>query len=95
MSPRPKRTKKDLNHAEIVNQCRDLGMIVWDTASLGGEILDIIIFWKGIATPVEIKSPGGTLTKDEKTSLEKLAKAGIKAIIAYTIEDILEVYDRN
>ncbi len=93
MNPRPKYTKKDINHADIVAQCRELGMVVWDTADAGGEILDIIVFWKGKTLPVEIKSPGGTLTKDEKISLEKLEACGIKAIVAYSIEDILDAYN--
>ena len=91
--PRPKRTKKDSNHAEIVAQCRELGMIVWDVADLGGEVLDIIVYWHGKTVPVEIKSKGGSLTEDERISLDKLNSCGIRAIVAYSIEDIVEAFE--
>ena len=93
MIARPKYTKKDKNHAEIVSQCKELGMVVWDTADLGGEILDIIIMWKGKIAIVEIKSPGGRLTKNEKISINKLKDVGIDVIVAYGLEDILKYYE--
>jgi hypothetical protein len=93
--PRPKYTKKDLNHAEIVAQCRELGMIVWDVADLGGEVLDIIVYWRGRAIPIEIKSEGGKLTEDERISLEKLESCGIKTVVAYSIDDIVRAFDER
>ena len=93
--PRPKYTKKDLNHAEIVAQCRELGMIVWDVADLGGEVLDIVVYWRGRAIPVEIKSEGGKLTNGERKSLRLLESAGIKAVVAYCVEDIVRAFDER
>ena len=90
---RPKYTKRDTNHKPIVNQCRELGMVVWDLADLGGKVLDTIVFWRGKAIPVEIKSPGGTLTDDEAASIEELKTVGVGPIIATTIHDILKAFE--
>ena len=91
---RPKHTKKDKNHLEIVRQCREIGMVVWDTADLGGEILDTVIFWRGKVIPVEIKSKGkeGDFTPDEKVGIDKLVAVGVRPIVATCIEDILQVF---
>jgi len=69
-------------------------MVVWDTADLGGKVLDIIVFWKGKAVPVEIKSEGNEidLTDSERSGIEELKFVGVKAVIATRIEDILEQF---
>jgi len=91
---RPKYTKKDTTHKNIVKKCRKLGMVIWDTADLGGEILDLMIFWRGRAIPVEIKTPGKIkLTPKEKIGIKKLRDVGVEPIIATSIEDILKAFE--
>lgn len=92
---RPKYTKRDTNHKKIVNQCRELGMVVWNLADVGGKVLDTIVFWRGRAIPVEIKSPGkeDDLTDDETESIEELKTVGVDPIIATTVHDILKEFE--
>lgn len=91
---RPKRTKKDINHSEIVNQCRELGMVVWDTADLGGGVLDLVVFWRGRCLPVEIKANDKSkFTESEVESIDKLNHVGIVPIIAYSIDDIVRRFE--
>jgi len=91
---RPRHTKKDTTHKDIVQGCRELGMIVWDTADIGGEILDLMIFWRGRAVPVEIKTPGKIrLTEKEEIGIKKLRDVGVEPIIATNIEDILKAFE--
>ena len=94
MVERPKWTKKDKNHPQLVEECRKRGMVVWDVADLGGKVLDIIVFWKGQALPVEIKSKGNehSLTADEEESIKELGAVGITPIVAVDIEDILSAF---
>jgi len=94
---RPKYTKRDKNHPKIVQDCLDLGMVVWDLADVGGEVLDIIVFWRGIAIPIEIKSKGNenSFTQDEEKSIEKLKNVGVNVVVATSIQDILEVYEAS
>lgn len=91
---RPRHTKKDKNHKKIVQQCRELGMVVWDTADLGGEVLDTVVFWRGRGIPVEIKRVGkeSDLTEKERTGIERLQAVGVKPIVATCIEDILKQF---
>jgi len=92
---RPKYTKKDTTHKNIVKKCRKLGMILWDTADLGGKVLDIIVFYKGMVIPVEIKSKGNAknLTKGERRGIKELESVGIYPVIATDIQDILDAFE--
>ena len=96
MTPvRPRRTRRDANHSEIVAQARALGIVVWDTADLGGEVLDAVMCWRGMCLPVEIKAPGkrSKLTKGERTGIAALAAVGVQAVVAESIEDILKAFN--
>jgi hypothetical protein len=92
---RPKYTKKDKNHKKIVRECRELGMILWDTADIGGKILDLIVFWRGKALPVEVKQKGkeDDLTEEEKIGIEELRFVGIEPVVATCLEDILKAFE--
>ena len=91
---RPKRTKRDSNHAEIRDGLRQLGAIVWDIADLGGDILDLLVFWRGRCIPVEVKPLGreGDLTEGERESIEMLRVVGIEAVVATCVEDVIEAF---
>lgn len=91
MSIRPRHTKKDLNHAAILGECRALGMVAWDLADLGNEILDCIVFWRGMSLVVEIKSPGKekNLTAGEAEGIRKLNAVGVYPVVVSCTEDIV------
>jgi len=92
---RPKRTKRDSNHAEIRDGLRQLGAIVWDTADLGGGVLDLVVFWRGMGIPVEVKPPGleDDLTEGERESLMMLRDIGVRAVVATSVEDVLMAFE--
>ena len=91
---RPKHTRKDANHASIVNRCRSLGIVVWDTADLGGCVLDTLMCWRGRCIPVEIKTPGNAdaLTDGEREGIAALADVGVQAVVATRLEDVLRAF---
>lgn len=87
---RPKHTRRDANHAEIVKDLNDLGAHVIDCADLGGEVLDLVVCWRGICLPVEIKSKDGKLTIGERVGIAKLRTVGVEALVVYSMEDFLD-----
>jgi len=88
---RPKHTRRDANQAQLVEELRDLGAVVWDTADLGGRVLDLVVAWRGVMRPVEVKAAGSEqyLTDGERESIEELRYAGVEAIIATCAEDVI------
>ena len=92
---RPKRTRKDSNHAEIVSGCRELGIIVWDTADSGGKVLDTVMFWHGVAIPIEIKSPGkeDDLTKGERKGIAELQNVNVPPVVVTSVEDVVRAFE--
>ena len=91
---RPKHTKRDKNQLSMVAILRSLGMIVWDTADLGGDVLDLVVFRDGQTRVVEVKQVGqrDALTRNERQSILTLADVGVKAIVAETWEDVIEAF---
>jgi len=92
---RPQHTKRDENHAAIRDGLRQLGAVVWDLADLAAPVLDLLVFWQGTCIPVEVKQPGSeaALTEGEKASIALVESAGVKPIIATSIEDVLEAFE--
>lgn len=92
---RPKHTRRDVNHLQILRECRELGMVTWDTADLGGRVLDAIVFWRGRGVPVEIKPPDRSkrLTREERAGIEDLARVGMKAIVVTCTDDIVREFE--
>ena len=90
---RPKRTKRDICQKQVVEDLRNVyHAVVWDVADEGGEVLDLIVFWRGVCLPVEVKSPGGKLTKAQKRSIARLRAVGVEAIVAGTAEEVVEAW---
>ena len=90
---RPKRTKRDICQKRVVEDLRNVyHAVVWDVADEGGEVLDLIVFWRGVCLPVEVKSPGGKLTKAQKRSIARLRAVGVEAIVAGTAEEVVEAW---
>ena len=89
---RPKYTKKDANQAQIISDCRGLGIYVWDISNEGGEKLDTVMFWKERAVPVEIKRVGYTdadFTEGERKCIERFKAMEIPFIVATSAEDVV------
>ncbi len=91
---RPKHTKKDANQLEIVHELEALGAVVWDCANIGGTVLDLIVFWRGLAIAVEIKVPDNRdgLTDNERKGIRLLKQVGVEAVVATCTEDIVEAF---
>jgi hypothetical protein len=85
--------KKDLNHSEIYRGLVQLGFLVEDTSKMGDAFPDLVI--KHPARPetgvrmVEIKSKNGKL-RPGQAKLKEVWQDSI--IVAYTIDDVLEVF---
>ena len=96
-SGRPKRTKKDSNQLEIVHDLERLGAVVWDCANIGGEVLDLIVFWRGQAIPVEIKAEGkrDDLTDGELEGIRQLQQVGVEAVVATCTEDVVRAFEEQ
>jgi hypothetical protein len=62
--------RTDKNHAEIVAAFRHAKCQVQSLASIGGGCPDLLVGIAGHSVLVEIKSPQGKLTPDQKTWIE-------------------------
>lgn len=88
---RPRHTKRDKNQADIIASLRQAGAYVWDLSDNGGQVLDLMVFWRGQALPVEIKQPGlqNDLTDNEKEGMRQLMRVAVFPLIATSAEEIL------
>jgi len=95
LTPRPKHPKPDANQADIIAGLETLGFVVWNTSPLGGQVLDLVVFGRGMALPVEVKQPGleGDLTDAERESIERLRAVGVDAVVATCAEDVVEKFN--
>lgn len=75
--------KVDGNHAALVNAARAIGAMVFDTHTIGRGAPDLMIYYRGKWTPIEVKRPGGKLEADE---VEWWERFGIDPIVA--IDDV-------
>lgn len=95
---RPRYTRRDANQREIVDDLHRLGFFVLDLADVGGRALDLFVCgrigsgeWRWLA--VEIKTPDGRLTDNQKEFFEIWPDA--PAIVAQNVEDVLRWYGRE
>jgi len=94
---RPRHPKTDTNQASMVAILRSLGYVVWLTDSIGGDVLDLVVFKDRQTCVVEVKRPGqrDALTPNEKASIKALKDVGVKAIVAETWRDIVEAWEEE
>jgi len=92
---RPRHPKTDGNQASMVAILRSLGYVVWLTDSIGGYVLDLVVFKDGQTRVVEVKRPGfrNALTLNEQQSIFALADVGVEAIVAETWRDVVEAWE--
>ena len=86
---RPRHPKPDACQNDIVRDLRALGRGVWVLSDIGGQVLDLVVFWDGCGIPVEVKGPDGSLTPDQKDSVILLRTVGVEAIVAGSAEEVL------
>lgn len=91
---RPRHPKTDGNQASIVAILRSLGYVVWLTDSIGGAVLDLVVFKGGQIRVVEVKRPGfrDALTVNEQQSIFALKDVGIEVIVAETWREIVVAF---
>lgn len=94
---RPKHTRRDTNQLSMVAILRSIGMVVWDCADLGGDVLDLVCHWRGQTRVVEVKRPGQRhmLTPNEQESIYALSAVGVEAIVAETWRDVVEAWEEE
>lgn len=91
---RPRYAKPDANQPQMAQDLRALGFCVVITHALGGDALDMFVGGLNRKTAqyawvqVEVKSPGGALTKSEKDYIARWPDLPI--IVAYDIKDVLD-----
>lgn len=95
MSPRPKHTRKDNNHAVIRDELRQLGAVVVDVADLGGKCGDLVVSWRGRTIHVEIKDAGkrDDLTEGELEFMRELETVGCRLVVAETAEEVIKALE--
>jgi len=91
---RPKFAKPDSNQQRIIDDLRQVGAIVWVTASLPTPILDLIVHWRGHTVIAEVKQSGleDELTPGERLSILELREVGVDVVIATCAEDVIEAF---
>ena len=94
---RPRHPRTDANQAALIRDCRALGMIVWDTSRNGGQVLDLVVHWRGVTRVVEVKRLGheDEFTANEADSILALASVGIVAIVATCVEDVVKGWEEE
>lgn len=58
--------RRDTTHAEVRDILREAGATVFDAGGVGGDLPDLIVGWQGITFLIEVKSPGGKLSKGQQ-----------------------------
>jgi len=103
MTARPRHPKPDANQAQIIADLTQLGFFVQDVSKLAHLGFDILVWgWHGVLNrpallAVEVKTPGGTLTKREREVQEMVITGfGPEApyLVARCTEDILDWFTR-
>ena len=92
MTPRPHRAcRTDANQQQIIADLRALGFYVQDLSALGGEVLDLLCFWRGVCLPVEVKQSGhfGDLTQGERNGMCYMRLCGVDPIVATCAKDVV------
>ena len=96
MTGRPRHTRHDANQAALVRDLVRLGAVIWDLSDVGGEVLDLVVFWRGQTRVVEVKpSKRAYFTAHQMDSILRLRTVGITVIIAVTAEDVIEAWEEN
>ena len=86
---------KDTVQTPIVKALRQVGAFVAVTHTLGGGFPDIVVGYDNVWTPLELKTPGGTLTPEEELFWLRARRAGCDIQLAYSTEDAIRIPRRG
>jgi hypothetical protein len=92
---RPHHPRRDANSQAVLDGCRRMGMVVWDTSDLGGEILDAVVFWRGHVLPIEIKAPGheSDFTPGEVEGMRRLSSVGVYPLVVTDAYEVARAFE--
>jgi len=80
---------------KILRELKDLGIYAYKNISTNRKgIPDIIACVNGKFLAIEVKSKGGKPTKLQEYNIEQIRKSGGSAIVAYSVEDVLNELKR-
>lgn len=92
-----KKGRRDANHATIRDGLVALTHFVVDTASVGGGVLDLLVWPRvrrgGLGPPVwlEVKTETGELRESQLRFIAQLDRFGIRHEVARTLQQAVEV----
>lgn len=89
--------RTDNNHAEIRDGLREAGWWVWDTHDLGGGFPDLLALnASGRFVMLEVKSPGGKLTEDERAFFLALIEDyhACDLYVVYNLDQAIEALEK-
>ena len=81
------RRRTDQNHMEIINALRAVGASVCSTHRVGKGFPDLVCAFRDVVYLLEIKTPEGSLTRDEIKFIESW---DAPVYVVVTVEDALE-----
>lgn len=97
--PRPKHTRRDANQAQLISELYQLGACyIWDLSDVGGDVLDLLILYRGRLLWLEVKRPGheDELTAGEREIVDMLRREMLYDPVITSLEDFIKIMeDRN
>jgi len=78
--------RSDSNQSDIVSDLRSVGMQVDSLHRVGKGVPDLLVSWRGMSAPVEVKTAKGRLTVDQKVWW---AEHNGNGIVAKTSDEII------
>lgn len=90
----PHRKRKDINQKQIIEALNKLGASVINLSNVGGGVPDIIVGFRGLTIPIEIKNDSNWYGKKGLSTSQKTFRAswrGGEIYTANTIDDIINI----
>ncbi len=81
----------DSNQKQVVQELRELGYSVALTHIIGNGFPDFLVAKDGFSVPVELKSEGGKLTKDEEDFHKNFTGT---IVIAFNTQDVVDGFNK-
>ena len=71
------KARTDANHTAITKALRKIGAKVTDLSRVGGGVPDLLVFYRGRTTLLEVKTPTGSLNKLQQAWHAEHADCGV------------------
>jgi len=72
----------------LIHQVERIGGLSYKFLSTQAGVPDRIVIFKGLVRFVELKAPGGRLTKIQIWQQDRILRAGVEVAVLYTREDV-------